>query len=83
MTHSPSGHSGLVLFAAFVGGAALGAVAAYLAQAQNRKAIEQFAETQLDRASRIPAGLRDAGSAVSDAFADALATPNRVHAGRS
>ena len=64
------------MFFAFLGGAAAGAVAAYLtaprAGADSRRKLQALADDTRETANRVPLALRKATEAARDAFNDAL-----------
>lgn len=76
MNNQTQGFSGWSVFFAFLGGVAAGAVAAVLSQARNRQAAQEFAQTQIDRAKRVPGALREAGTAAAQTFTEAVTGNN-------
>jgi len=64
------------IFFAFVGGAAAGAVAAYLTAprsgADSRRKLQAIADDTRETANRVPLALRKATEAARDAFNQAL-----------
>ena len=64
------------IFFAFLGGAAAGAVAAYLTAprsgAESRRRLQAVADDTRDTANRVPLALRKATEAARDAFNAAL-----------
>jgi gas vesicle protein len=77
MTHTEHSRSGgLSLFLAFVGGALVGGAAAVLfaprSGAETRRRITGAVDDTKEIASRVPKAIREASSAVQDAFAAAM-----------
>jgi gas vesicle protein len=68
------------LFFAFLGGAAAGAVTAYLTAphsgAESRRRLQAIADDTRDTANRVPLALRKATEAARDAFNAALNESN-------
>jgi gas vesicle protein len=68
------------LFFAFLGGAAAGAVTAYLTAprsgAESRRRLQAMADDTRDTANRVPVALRKASEAAVDAFNAALKESN-------
>lgn len=77
MSENNGFHGGYVL-AAFIGGAATGAVIALLTAPQSgaktRADIRNRAQMGLDEASRVPRALSGAAGAARDAFNDSLSS---------